>query len=60
LGKTESKDVKFSFNFGGRMQVGNSIAIQVNARKLLNEGPEKKVKPAVKEAVEVEDEPSDL
>ena len=46
------------------MQVGNSIAIQVNARKLVNEGPEKKmekkVKQAAKEAVEVEDEPSDL
>ncbi|CAG7564322.1 unnamed protein product [Fusarium equiseti] len=64
LGKTESNDVKFSFNFGGRIQVDNSIAIQVNARKLVNEGPEKKmekkVKQAVKEAAEVKDEPSDL
>ena len=46
------------------MQVGNSIAIQVNARKLVNEGPEKKmekkVKQVVEEAVEIEDEPSDL
>ncbi|KAI1070308.1 hypothetical protein LB507_010260 [Fusarium sp. FIESC RH6] len=59
-----SDDTKFSFNFGGRMQVGNSITIQVNARKLVNEGPEKKmekkVKQVVEEAVEVEDEPSDL
>ncbi|KAJ4128837.1 hypothetical protein NW768_007357 [Fusarium equiseti] len=64
LGKTESSNVKFSFNFGGRMQIGNSIAVQVNARKLVNEGSEKNTegnfKQAVEEDVEVEDEPSDL
>ena len=46
------------------MQVGNSITVRLNARKLVSEGSEKKTennfKQAVEEAVEVEDEPNDL
>ncbi|RGP77041.1 hypothetical protein FLONG3_4870 [Fusarium longipes] len=35
--QTGSEDVKFTYNYGGRMQVGNSIAVQVNAQKAVKQ-----------------------
>ncbi|GKU21408.1 unnamed protein product [Fusarium langsethiae] len=52
---TGSEDVKFSFNYGGKMQVGNSIAIQVNAQKSVKQELARKPEEAIQKAVEDED-----
>ncbi|CAG2002910.1 unnamed protein product [Fusarium graminearum] len=58
--KTGSEDVKFSFNYGGKMQVGNSIVIQVNAKKSVKQEPAGKTEEAIKKAVKDEDEAAEL
>ncbi|KAG8672552.1 hypothetical protein FPOAC2_05945 [Fusarium poae] len=57
---TGSPDVKFSFNYGGRMQVGNSIGIQVNAKKSVKQGPTRQTEGTTKKAAEGEAEAGEL
>ncbi|CEI61993.1 hypothetical protein FVEN_g3034 [Fusarium venenatum] len=58
--KIGSEDVKFSFNYGGRMQVGNSIGIQVHAKKSMKQESNRKTEEAIKKVAESEAEAGEL